>query len=114
MIRETNEVRMIVPMNNEAIFMPSGLSITFTTVVYPKTSEINTKAHFFGPLFHTDIVTATAAELINTSTHVAYAPPCASTSALKMIVTANAMAVKTRTSGLVAFDQLGAIPYRGR
>jgi hypothetical protein len=39
-------------------------------------------------------VTATAAELISTSTPVAYAPPCAFTSALKMIVTAKATAVK--------------------
>ena len=38
-------------------------------------------------------VTATAAEVIRTSTPVAYAPPCASTLARKMSVTAKAIAV---------------------
>ena len=44
-------------------------------------------------LRHAESVTAMAAELIKTSTPVAYAPACASTFALKMIVTANAIAV---------------------
>ena len=55
-------------------------------------------------------VTATAAEVISTSTPVAYAPPWASTSARKMSVTTKAIAVKTRTSGRVARAQSGAMP----
>ena len=55
-------------------------------------------------------VTAVAAEVISTSTPVAYAPPCASTSASKTSVTRNAIAVKTSTSGRTARAQSGAMP----
>src|SRR6478672_1029677 len=64
--------------------------------------------------FRAEIVTATAAEVISANTPVAYAPACASTSARKRIVTMKQMPVNIRTSGLVAFAQLGAIPYLGR
>ena len=60
------------------------------------------------------MVTATAAEVISTKTPVAYAPPCLSTSASKIHVTAKQIAMKTSTSGLVARDHSGAIPYLGR
>ena len=62
----------------------------------------------------TESVTATAAEVIRTSTPVAYAPPCASTLASKMIVMRNVMAVKSTTSGRDARAHSGAMPYRGR
>src|SRR6185312_3107427 len=59
-------------------------------------------------------VTAVAAEVINTRTPVAYAPPCASTLAEKTTVITNATVVKTSTSGRTARAQVGAMPYRGR
>src|SRR5688572_21749377 len=65
-------------------------------------------------LFHLRSVTATAADVIRTRTPVAYAPPCAVTSALKMIVIRKVTAVKSVTSGRVARVHSGAIPYRGR
>ena len=55
-------------------------------------------------------VTAMAAEVMSTSTPVAYAPPWALTSALKAIVTMNPIAVMTMTSGRAALAQSGAIP----
>ena len=60
------------------------------------------------------IATATAAEVMSTSTPVAYAPPCASTLAPKMIVTKIVMPVKSTTSGRFARAHSGAMPYRGR
>ena len=54
--------------------------------------------------------TASAAELISIKTPVAYAPPCSSTSARKMIVIATAMPVMSKTSGRVARAQSGAMP----
>jgi hypothetical protein len=59
---------------------------------------------------HSASVTATAAEVISTSTPVAYAPPWASTSALNMMVMRNVMAVNNVTSGRVARVHSGAIP----
>ena len=56
------------------------------------------------------MVTAMAAELIRTRTPVAYAPPCASTSASKIQVTRNATRVKTITMGRTARAQCGAMP----
>src|SRR3954453_18298737 len=61
-----------------------------------------------------EIVTATAALVIRTSTPVAYAPPCAFTSARNINVTVNAIAVYTSTSGRGARVHSGAIPYRGK
>jgi hypothetical protein len=51
---------------------------------------------------------------MSTRTPVAYAPPWASTLALKTIVTAMVMAVMMTTSGRFARAHSGAIPYRGR
>ena len=45
---------------------------------------------------------------------MAYAPPCASTSALKSSVTPKATAVNTSVSGRVARTHSGAMPYGGR
>jgi hypothetical protein len=74
-------------------------------------SEMSRNAQrILSPRRHIASDTATAAEPISTSTPVAYAPACASTSALKSTVTVNAMAVKTSTSGRVAFAQSGAMP----
>ena len=56
------------------------------------------------------MVTASEAEVMSTSTPVAYAPPWASTSARKWIVTTKVTAVKTSTSGRLARAQSGAIP----
>src|SRR6201991_2840348 len=61
-----------------------------------------------------DKVTAIAADVINTNTPVAYAPPCAVTFASKSQVMKNATDVNTTTSARVAVAQLGAIPNRGR
>ena len=60
------------------------------------------------------IATATAPEQISTRTPVAYAPPCASTSASNAIVTTNVMSVKMTISGRFARAHSGAMPYRGR
>ncbi len=57
-----------------------------------------------------DRVTAIEAEVIRTSTPVAYAPPWALTSAWKMTVTMKAMTVNTRTSGRRARAHAGAMP----
>ena len=54
--------------------------------------------------------TAIAPELISTSTPVAYAPPCATTLALKMIVTRMVMAEMITTIGRVARAHSGAMP----
>ena len=59
---------------------------------------------------HAVIATASAAELMSTRTPVAYAPPCASTLALKTIVTAIVMAVMMTTSGRFARAHSGAMP----
>ena len=59
---------------------------------------------------HAVIATASAAELMSTSTPVAYAPPCASTFALNTIVTAMVMPVMISTSGRFARAHSGAIP----
>ena len=59
-------------------------------------------------------VTARDAEVMSTSTPVAYAPPCASTLAWKTRVMRKAIAVKTSTRGRTARAHWGAIPYRGR
>jgi hypothetical protein len=56
------------------------------------------------------MATATAPELINTSTPVAYAPACASTSALNARVTRIPMPVKITTRGRVARAHSGAMP----
>lgn len=56
------------------------------------------------------MVTAMAAELMSTSTPVAYAPPWASTSASKIQVTRKATRVKTMTIGRTARAQCGAMP----
>ena len=55
-------------------------------------------------------VTAIVAEVITASTPVAYAPACASTSALKRMVTMNEIEIKINTSGRVARAQSGAMP----
>ncbi len=55
-----------------------------------------------------------AADVISTSTPVAYAPPWASTSAWKTIVMRKAVPVKTSTIGRTARDQDGAMPNLGR
>ncbi len=60
------------------------------------------------------MVTAIAAEVISTSTPVAYAPPCLSTLASNSQVTRKAIAVSTSTIGRTARAQCGAMPYRGR
>ena len=62
------------------------------------------------PRRRADRVTATAADDISTSTPVAYAPPWASTSARKMIVTAKATPTNTSTSGRTARVHSGAMP----
>src|SRR5688572_12262647 len=73
------------------------------------------KAHtFFSPRRRAERVTAIAAEVIKASTPVAYAPPCAFTSARKRMVTMKQMTVKTTTSGRVALAHSGAMPYRGK
>src|SRR5438445_5108221 len=61
-----------------------------------------------------DSDTAIAADDIRTKTPVAYAPPWASTFASNIHVTVKQIAVNTSTSGRVARDHSGAIPYRGR
>ncbi len=82
-------------MKNPAMRIPSGRSMALSIRVYKNTNEIspNITVASFWPLLRADKVTATAAEVISTSTPVAYAPPWASTSALKMIVTTTAMAM---------------------
>ena len=57
---------------------------------------------------------ATAAESIKTRTPVAYAPPCASTLALKMRVTITLTMNSKSTSGRELATQEGAIPKRGK
>ena len=61
-------------------------------------------------LRHADRLTASDAEVISTSTPVAYAPPCASTLASKISVMRKAIAVKTSTRGRTARAHWGAIP----
>src|SRR6185369_2855491 len=68
----------------------------------------------FGEVFQMLMVAAIAAEVMRTSTPVAYALACASTFALKRMVTPNATLVKNTTRGRIAPAQLGAIPYLGR
>jgi hypothetical protein len=60
------------------------------------------------------MATASAAELMSTSTPVAYAPPCASTSARNTTVTTMLMPVMMMTSGRFARAHSGAIPYCGK
>ena len=57
-----------------------------------------------------DRVTAIEAEVMSTSTPVAYAPPWASTSASKTRVMTKPMAVKTSTRGRTARVHSGAMP----
>ena len=92
---EISEVRIMLPMKKAAILMPSGRAMMFTAVVYMNTPVIAPKAitPHSEPRCRTDNVTARAAELISTSTPVAYAPPCASTLASKMAVMTQATAV---------------------
>ena len=78
-----------------------------TTVIVPNESRRR-----YWPA--TDRVTATAAEVISTRTPVAYAPPCASTFASKMMVMMKVMTVKSTTSGREALAHSGAMPYLGR
>ena len=59
---------------------------------------------------HADSATATAAEVMSTSTPVAYAPPCASTSARKMTVTSDGDQREHHASGRRARAHSGAIP----
>ena len=66
------------------------------------------------PARRADMVTANAAEVIRTSTPVAYAPPWASTSARKASVMPNEVSANTSTSGRMCRVQSGAMPYRGR
>ena len=70
----------------------------------------NRRADLRRPRRRAERVTATDAEVISTSTPVAYAPPWASTSARKMMVTAKATPVKTSTSGRTARVHSGAMP----
>ena len=56
------------------------------------------------------MATATAPDEISTSTPVAYAPPCALTSALNAMVTTNVMSVKMTMSGRFARAHSGAMP----
>jgi hypothetical protein len=96
MTREMSDETTIVAMNHVAIFNPSGRSMM-----------LRMKR---GRCFTLESVTATAADDISISTPVAYAPPCFSTSASKMIVTSTEMAVISRTRGRVARAQSGAMP----
>ncbi|MEZ0074143.1 hypothetical protein [Planotetraspora sp. GP83] len=88
-------------MKNDAIFTPSGRSITLATSVYTSTTSTAAKKAVATrwPRRWAESVTATAAERISTRTPVAYAPPCAITLASKARVIANATTVKTSTSG---------------
>jgi hypothetical protein len=64
--RETSEVKMIVPIKNEAIMMPSGRCITLATRAYTNTKATNPNANAprFDPPRPAARVTATAAEVI--------------------------------------------------
>src|ERR1044072_4898222 len=93
--RDTRETITIALIKKAAIFTPSGRSMMLTTVVKANTPAIRQKAAAAAAdrVRQTAKVTATAAEVITTKTPVAYAPPCASTPALKRIVTTKAIAV---------------------
>src|SRR5689334_20304174 len=85
----------------------------FNAVVYPKANAISRNGSR-ALLFQLERVTATAADVIRTSTPVAYAPPCASTLAWNSRVTVIAMDRNTNTSGREPRAHSGAMPNLGR
>jgi len=88
----------------------------FATVVYAKTSATTAKNRVRPRcrFRRADSVTARVADVMSTSTPVAYAPPCASTEALNSRVMTTATTVNVMTSGRTARAQPGAMPYLGR
>jgi hypothetical protein len=104
----------IATMNSRAILIPSGRSTMLVTVVYAKTTAMDMNSTCRSRRCHALIATASAADPMSTRTPVAYAPPCASTSARKTSVTTIVMAMITMTSGRLARVHSGAMPFCGR
>ena len=95
--REMSEVTMIVTMNQVAILHAVGPldDVGDRRVDEDQRDDGERRSSCAAVCVAAPSVTATAADVISTSTPVAYAPPCASTSALKMIVMRNVMPVNS-------------------